>query len=187
MRKYCVFINYNYAIFTYLQRFLHYPIFIMESSQLKKLRKHNNLTQKECAEYLGIPLRTYQNYENDLSKQDSIKYKYIYEKLKQLDFIDENHGILKLQQIIDICGDIFEKYSVQFCYLFGSYAKGKANEQSDVDLLISTTISGITFYELVETLREDLRKKVDLLSVEQLKDNLDLTKEILKDGIKIYG
>ncbi len=31
---------------------------------LKELRKQNNLTQVKCAEYLGLPLRTYQNYEN---------------------------------------------------------------------------------------------------------------------------
>lgn len=83
--------------------------------------------------------------------------------------------------------DIFPKYDVQFCYLFGSYAKGKANENSDVDFLISIPISGITFYSLVEALREELRKKVDVLPNEQLKDNLDLTIEILKDGVKIYG
>ena len=32
---------------------------------LKELRKQKNLTHVKCAEYLGIPIRTYQNYEND--------------------------------------------------------------------------------------------------------------------------
>jgi hypothetical protein len=40
---------------------------------------------------------------------------------------------------------------------------------------------------LVETLREELKKKVDVLDIKQLNNNLVLTKEILKDGIKIYG
>ena len=43
------------------------------------------------------------------------------------------------------------------------------------------------FYELVEDLREALKKEVDLLNLEQLKDNLELVNEILKDGIKVYG
>ena len=30
---------------------------------LKQLRKQKKLTQVECAKYLGIPVRTYQNYE----------------------------------------------------------------------------------------------------------------------------
>ena len=43
------------------------------------------------------------------------------------------------------------------------------------------------FFGLVEELRTALRKNVDVLDVNQLEGNLDLTKEILKDGIKIYG
>ena len=30
-------------------------------------------------------------------------------------------------------------------------------------------------------------KKVDVLDMNQLKENLELTEEILKDGVKIYG
>ena len=36
---------------------------------LKELRKANNLTQAQCASYLGVPLRTYQNYETVAKKQ----------------------------------------------------------------------------------------------------------------------
>ena len=46
--------------------------------KLKNLRKEKKLTQAKCAEYLGIPLRTYQNYENDESKSGSIKYEFIF-------------------------------------------------------------------------------------------------------------
>ena len=44
-----------------------------------------------------------------------------------------------------------------------------------------------SFYELVEVLRESLKKKVDLLDETQLDNNSVLVKEILRDGIKIYG
>ena len=69
---------------------------------------------------------------------------------------------------------------------FGSYAKGTANDNSDVDLMVKTDISGLKFYDLIEKLREELNKKVDLLNFEQLNNNPDLINEILKDGIKIY-
>ena len=158
----------------------------MENESLKLLRKEKELTQAECAKYLGIPLRTYQNYETDSSKNTSMKYLYMMEKLEKYGFIDETHGILKLQKIKDICIDIFPDYNVEYCYLFGSYAKNKATETSDVDLLISTSTTGIKFYDLVESIRQALHKKVDILTTEQLKDNFDLLNEILKDGIKIY-
>ena len=154
---------------------------------LKELRKQKKLTQIECAKYLGIPVRTYQNYETDESKSTSMKYEFMIQKLEKYGFIDETHGILTVQQIKDICSDIFANYEIEYCYLFGSYAKGRATELSDVDLLISTPISGIRFFDLVESIREGLKKKVDVLSCEQLNNNPELINEILKDGVKIYG
>lgn len=154
---------------------------------LKELRKSKKLTQAACAAYLGIPLRTYQNYETDETKADSMKYAYMVQKLENYGFIDETHGILTLEQITEICSAVFRNLNIEYCYLFGSYAKGNATELSDVDLLISTPISGMKFYDLVEALREKLKKKVDILNREQLNDNPELVNEILKDGIKIYG
>ena len=154
---------------------------------LKELRKQKKLTQAACAKYIGMPLRTYQNYENDTTKSSSIKYAFMMQKVGEYGFIDETHGILSIEQIKNICSASFENINVEYCYLFGSYAKGKATELSDVDLLVSTSASGIKFYDLVETLRENLRKKVDVLNFIQLNNNPELVNEILKYGIKIYG
>jgi predicted nucleotidyltransferase len=71
--------------------------------------------------------------------------------------------------------------------LFGSYAKGKATPMSDVDLFVNTSVTGLKFFGLIEELREALKKKVDLLDRRQIEGNFELTNEILKDGIKIYG
>ena len=154
---------------------------------LRELRKKYNMTQVACAKYLGIPLRTYQNYERDDANPNTIKYQFLMEKLEKYGFIDETHGILSIEQIKNFCEPILRQYKVQYCYLFGSYAKRKATEISDVDLLVCTEVTGIQFYELIEALRENLKKKVDLLNQEQIRDNFDLINEILKDGIKIYG
>ncbi|MBR5795398.1 MAG: nucleotidyltransferase domain-containing protein [Erysipelotrichaceae bacterium] len=154
---------------------------------LKDIRNKLGITQKEASIITGIPLRTYINYELDEKKQNSIKYKYILETLKELTKVDEEHGILSLNVIIDKCKNVFMEYPVDFCYLFGSYAKGNATEISDIDLLISTNISGMKFFGLVENLRLSLNKKIDLLTIDQIVDNKELLNEILKDGIKIYG
>ena len=154
---------------------------------LKELRKTKKLTQAECAAYLGVPLRTYQNYETDASKENTIKYAFMLQKLEEYGFVDETHGILTGDQIKEHCAAVFQNYDVEYCYLFGSYAKGKAREESDVDLLVSTSVSGIKFYDLVEVLRESLKKKVDVLNTEQLNGNTQLLDEILKHGVKIYG
>ena len=56
-----------------------------------------------------------------------------------------------------------------------------------MDLLISSGVTGIKFYGLVERLRETLHKKVDLLDQRQGEKNFELVNEILKDGVKLYG
>lgn len=154
---------------------------------LKELRIEKKLTQREVADLVGISLRSYKSYENDENKRDTLKYRYIMEQLEKINFIDEEHGLLTVDDITRKCSEVFTRYDVKFCYLFGSYAKGKETPSSDVDLLISADVKGIKFYGLAEELRETLSKKVDLLDINQLKDNLPLMEEILKDGIKIYG
>ncbi len=154
---------------------------------LKQLREEKGLTQVKCAEYLQIPIRTYKRYEADDSKVDKIKYQYMIDRLTEYGMIDEEHGKLTVEQIREICGTVFPLYSVEYCYLFGSYSKGTETETSDVDLLVSMPVDGLKFYELIELLREKLKKKVDLLDVAQLNNNPSLVQEILRDGVKIYG
>ena len=71
-------------------------------------------------------------------------------------------------------------YPVGFCYLFGSYAKGKAIEESDIDLLVSTDLKGLKYYGFVEKLKNSLHKNMDVLDMKQFQSNPELTKEILK-------
>lgn len=156
-------------------------------SELKTLRIEKKMTQQQVAVLAGISLRSYKAYENEPEKADTIKYNYILDILKKTNVIDETHGILETEDIIKKCAAIFKKYDVNYCYLFGSYAKGKATPVSDVDLLISTGLTGLKFYGLVEDIRTALHKKVDVLDVNQLNDNIKLINEILKDGVKIYG
>ena len=154
---------------------------------LRELRKSKGITQKEAAEFAGVSLRAYSDYENDAAKQSTIKYKYLFEKLREFGYVDEENGILSLDDIKKICAGVFSGYKIEYAYLFGSYAKGKATPTSDVDLLVCTDVFGLQFYGLVEELREKLSKKVDVLDQKQLAGNFELANEILKDGIKIYG
>ena len=154
---------------------------------LKQLRKQANLTQQEAADFFNVSLRSYKSYENDPQKTDTIKYMYMVRTLTEKTKVDETHGILTMEEIREVCSAVFVDYPVEFCYLFGSYAKGKATEESDIDLLVSTDLKGLKYYGLVERLKNSVHKNVDVLDLKQLQGNPELTKEILKDGVKIYG
>lgn len=155
-------------------------------NELKELRLSLALSQTEAAKLLQISRRTYQNYEANKDYLDK-KYQYYLFQLQKLNTIDENHGILTMEYIKDTVAQVFKKYDVNFCYLFGSYAKKKATPTSDVDLLIDSPITGLNYFGLVEDLRKSLNKKIDLLKLDQLTNNLELIQEIMKNGIKIYG
>lgn len=154
---------------------------------LKELRLSKKLSQEKTAELLGITRRTYIKYEQGKVDLTNKKYSYIFDVLNEYGKIDEEHGLLSIEEIKSVCSNILKDYSVEFCYLFGSYAKGKASEKSDVDLFVSMDTNGMEYFDLVERLREELKKKVDLIHETQIKNNFELTKEILRDGIKIYG
>jgi len=156
-------------------------------SAIKELRIEKGLTQKQAADLVGISIRSYKSYENESSKEGTLKYNYIFGKLQKTNVIDEENGVLDIYTITEKCKRVFEEYSVQYCILFGSYAKGKANGTSDVDMLIASDVKGLRFFGMVEKLRISLKKKVDVLNLEQLQNNKELLNEILKDGIRIYG
>ena len=157
--------------------------------ELEDIRKKYKLSQDQAAQIARVPLRTYIRYEKDDSYGNILKRERIIELINEECEITETKGILTLTQIIEIVKKVFdEEYSgkIEFCYLFGSYAKGYAKGESDIDLCISTEITGLEFFGLIELLRESLHKLVDLIRIKDLSRNIQLIEEIMKDGIKIY-
>ena len=137
-----------------------------------------------------MPLRTYVRYESDENYGNELKRQSIVAALNDAYEITETKGLYTIEQIkAKVATVINDKYkdTVEFCYLFGSYAKGYAKESSDVDLCVSTSLSGLKYVGLAESLRIALNKKVDLIRLSDLSNNVGLVNEIMKDGIKIYG
>ena len=157
---------------------------------LLETRKQYGVSQVEVAEILGIPVRTYIRYEVDDNYGDELKRKMMISTINERYEITEDKGLLTLDKIKNELNSLFNKQykdKIEFCYLFGSYAKGYATEKSDVDLCVSTSLSGLDFVGLIEDIRNVLHKRIDLIRFNTLKDNIELVSEILKEGIKIYG
>ena len=76
--------------------------------------------------------------------------------------------ILSLENIKKIVQDYFNDKPVNKVYLFGSYARGDAKEESDVDLIveIDDTKKRMSLYGFIELqigIEKSLNKKVDLV------------------------
>ena len=66
-----------------------------------------------------------------------------------------------------VISDYFQNKPVLKAYLFGSYVRGEASEQSDIDILIELDYSqsiGLAFVEMQLDLQNMLSRKVDLVS-----------------------
>lgn len=79
-------------------------------------------------------------------------------------------------------------HGVAEIYLFGSYARGEATSESDIDLVIRPGAIR-TFMQLgrfLTDLEAQFPVKLDVLTVDQMESEPLLKKNILKDRILIY-
>ncbi|WP_270744601.1 nucleotidyltransferase family protein [Lactococcus petauri] len=94
--------------------------------------------------------------------------------------------ILTIEEITEKVAPIAKKYNLKEVYLFGSYARGEAREDSDIDLLyvkFDNSMSLTTKYMLLDELEDSLGKKVDLVSLQAFVMNKKVpgTDEILEN------
>ena len=81
---------------------------------------------------------------------------------------------------------IFIEYDVKRAVLFGSHAKGTADEKSDIDLLVDSGLRGLKFVSLCEDIRRILRREIDLIDVSHIEKNSPIEKEIASTGVVIH-
>ena len=77
--------------------------------------------------------------------------------------------------------------SIEAIYLFGSYADGRASENSDVDIgyLTKQEYSQVARWEIGQKLASVLRKDVDLIDMNQT--NTIFRYQILSNAKRLYG
>lgn len=78
------------------------------------------------------------------------------------------------------------QYGASNVRVFGSVARGEANESSDIDLLIDqdwSRLSGWGGMALVVALEELLGRKVDVATLEELKPHIQ--KQVLKEAVAL--
>ena len=91
--------------------------------------------------------------------------------------------VYTLQEIKNKISPIVLKYNIPSVYIFGSYARGTANEASDVDFLIDTTgtelKSMFKLGKLFDELHSVLGKEIDLITVSSLQQKPLMQSDVL--------
>ena len=79
-------------------------------------------------------------------------------------------GILTLEQISEIVKPLALKYEIDSIYLFGSYARGAATEDTDLAVLVfgGESFKKTLIFALAEELREAFEKAVDVFEIHEV-------------------
>ena len=118
------------------------------------------------------------NYLDDLKNRNSFLINLINEKI--------NNSVYTIKEIKSIIKPILQKYGIFDIYLFGSYARGEANNESDVDIYCERgNIKNLIDQEnLISELEKSLNKKVDIVFNTSYMDEY-FKQQIMEDMIKL--
>ena len=103
--------------------------------------------------------------------------------------LERKEAITEIKKLTE---PVFKEYGVEKAYIFGSYARGDYNENSDVDIIISSKNirSLLIIGAILEALKLALKKEVDLIEEECFEeDEIDqeFYDKIKKERVMIYG
>ena len=92
-----------------------------------------------------------------------------------------------LDEIKVLVSSLVKKYNAEYAILFGSYARGEATRESDIDIIIvgGTNFSALDVLAFGEELRELTNKKVDAFELREVEQNTEFYQNILREGVKI--
>ncbi len=94
--------------------------------------------------------------------------------------------IYTIEQLKRMLAPVFKVYGVKRAVLFGSYGKGQAKANSDIDLLVDSKLRGLRFVGLMEDVRNIVDKDVDMFDVSHVEENSEIDAEIKKTGVLLY-
>lgn len=119
-----------------------------------------------------------------INKLDSVHNRNSY--ITNLIINDLKPNVLSIKQIKDRIKPIITKHQIKDVYLFGSYSRGEANENSDVDIYCDKGDLRTLYDEvdLIDEFENALGKKVDLVTIGSSMQDF-FKQQIEEDMIKI--
>ncbi len=95
---------------------------------------------------------------------------------------------ITIEQIKEKVIPILKDYPVSKAVIFGSYAKGKPSNNSDIDIYIDTNgkLKGLDFVGLLEEIVDTLGMDIDLIDKSHIDSDSLIIQEIEKDGLILY-
>lgn len=92
-----------------------------------------------------------------------------------------------ISEIKDLIKLLLKKYNASHALLFGSYARGEATADSDIDVVVfgGENFKARDIFAFGEDLRTLSGKDVDVFEIREINKNTDFYKSIIRDGVKV--
>jgi len=97
-------------------------------------------------------------------------------------------GLVTLNDVIEIIAPIVESGPIRRVIAFGSYARGSATQNSDIDLVIDSAgeLNGMNFFIYADKLAKALPLKADIFELIEIKKPSSMYSRIMEEGVVIY-
>lgn len=94
---------------------------------------------------------------------------------------------LSRQEVESAIKTLLQKYHADHAILFGSYARGEENEQSDIDVIVfgGNKFHPTDIFAFGEDLRELTQKSVDAFEIREVNKDTEFYNNILREGVHI--
>lgn len=82
---------------------------------------------------------------------------------------------------------LLRKYHAEYAILFGSYARGDADEDSDIDVIVvgGENFKAKNIFAFGEDLRQLTNKNVDAFEIREINMNTEFYDSVLREGVRI--
>ncbi len=148
------------------------------------MNKETYINQYNKDNYKMYQFRVRKSDVDLINKLDSVHNRNSY--ITNLIINDLKPNVLSIKQIKDRIKPIIKKHQIKDVYLFGSYSRGEANENSDVDIYCDKGDLRTLYDEvdLIDEFENALGKKVDLVTIGSRMQDF-FKQQIEEDMIKI--
>ena len=95
--------------------------------------------------------------------------------------------MIDIKRIETIIKELLKKYHAESAMIFGSYARGDATEESDIDIIVygGAHFKKTNIFAFAEDFREMTGKDADVFEISEVNSGTPFYNSIMEEGIRI--
>ena len=116
-----------------------------------------------------------------------LMFHYISHIIKKIAKGVEQMSVLTMDEIEHMIQSLLCKYHAEYALLFGSYARGDATPDSDIDVIIfgGPAFASRNIFALAEDLRELSGRNADVFEIREVDTGTPFYESVMREGIRI--